>query len=315
MVDFTLLTYAGRFLFMQPLSHYLVLDPWHQLLVLGVLAALAGVGVHHLLGWVAGWYKVSGSHSYLLALSTQWLLVAWVVLLAASYEVGWRSPLLVDYAILPPGEVTDQVSSKVGERLLAPALDKNPRMMDQGSRFTRVQLDIALHDLAPDTYRQALGEAADGLAYGPSADGVTVMAAMALHWVSRPGQTPPPWYKYSEPEMAEGDFPMADFLAALAKEIPRDEVLTRAEWEYVTGKNFLLLVEKPLLVGYLRYYAATSAVLVTLLLMLYLSNAARVKRWLRRRAERRDLELGLVGPALKKKFRRKGDKPQKPAKE
>ncbi|MBI4083604.1 MAG: hypothetical protein HY423_13445 [Candidatus Lambdaproteobacteria bacterium] len=165
------LSLAVRFAFGQPPAVYLAWNPWHLLLVLLMLALLAALGAHHLLGDAVGFYRVGGRPAAGIAVPSLIVLLVSVPLLVAAYLTGTQAEPLAQAALRPADA---QANRQLGGLLLAPVLKAD----EEARPLTRGQMEAALK-AASDTglreaYRAALAAAEPpSPATGPSKPATT----------------------------------------------------------------------------------------------------------------------------------------------
>jgi hypothetical protein len=138
------------------LGEYFQLAEWHQWLVLGVLALLAGAGVHYVLGYVLRFYWRGGKFQWWIAILAMPMLVASVLALTGMYLLGIGAPRLADALLQAGPEGQASLTAQVGTYLLEPALahaEKKPGALGP----TRHQLEQALRAMPTEQLRQALG--------------------------------------------------------------------------------------------------------------------------------------------------------------
>jgi len=138
------------------LGEYFQLAEWHQWLVLGVLALLAGAGVHYVLGYVLRFYWRGGKFQWWIALLAMPMLVFSVLALTGMYLLGIGAPRLSDALLQTAPEGQPALTAAVGTYLLEPALAHAEKRLGAAGP-TRAQLEQALRAMPTEQLRQALG--------------------------------------------------------------------------------------------------------------------------------------------------------------
>ena len=113
-------TLAWRFLLDHQGAPYLVPLPGHLLAVLLVLGLLTAIGLHHLIGYTYGFYRVGRKISVTLAFPSFVMMLASVLVLLCAYALGTTGSHIVWSALASPEARV--VAQPIGARLLAPAL-------------------------------------------------------------------------------------------------------------------------------------------------------------------------------------------------
>ncbi|MDH4224536.1 MAG: hypothetical protein OEW12_02690 [Deltaproteobacteria bacterium] len=275
-----------KFLNNLPMEYYLSLASWHLVAILGGLALLGGIGLHHLLGYVAGWYRIGGKNSKMMAFPTQWVLMGYLVGMVTFYMVGVRAHSLVQFSLSGGGQ-KDPTPVYIGQQVLAPAFDNSQKTRIQ-TEFTRNEVELALYDSPATDLRAAYSSRSMELVRVENPAASRMLAAMALNWLADPEQAPPAWYTPPEPQPgSENLFPLQPFLASLITDVGDEVLLPRKDWEHMVGQKMQTLVTAPILLANIRYYAWGGAALFTFALLNYLFLLNRWKKWVITRQHRK----------------------------
>jgi len=299
-------------------GEWLHLAEWHEWVVLAVLALMAGLGAHYLLGYVFRFYWRGGRFQWWIAILAMPVLVLSVFALTGMYLLGVGSPRLIDSILQSAPEDRPGLTAEVGAYLLEPALAHAER----GSEVpgpTRMELQQALSAMSSEQLREALGgereesaaEAAPPPAASPqtapppgepaprlvpgdqdseaesepapaSPNSTEVILRIVKDWVTDPNQTFP-----GDAESAkEGEAPatppapptLAAYLIDLIGEVSPDAALDSGDWTLIAGTRFAEQLLRSLLLEYLQSSALAGTVLILLLNLGYFWIIQRMAR-------------------------------------
>ena len=299
------------------LGEYFQLAEWHQWLVLGALALLAGAGVHYVLGYVLRFYWRGGKFQWWIAILALPMLVFSVLALTGLYLLGIGAPRLTDALPQAAPEGQPALTAEVGTYLLEPVLahaQKNPGAPGP----TRRQLEQTLRAMPTEQLREALGgeledapepeapketpEAApqatppgeappanDAAGTEPQVEpppapvtASTVVKEIVRDWITEPDQTFPEEIAPAEAgktaPAAKAPPTLGAYLAALIGEVSPDAALPPADWTLIAGTRFTEHLLRPLLLEYLQRGALAGTILILLLNLGYFWTIQRMAR-------------------------------------
>lgn len=301
---------AWRFVLDHPATPYLVPVPWHLLAVLIVLGLLAAAGLHHLLGYTYGFYRVPAGIAPWLALPSLAVLLVSVQVLLGIYLLTALAPDVARFALNAPAAKSS--AAQIGNMLLSPAYGRQTAGEPEGGGINKAGLRRALYAYSQkelrDGFRKQL-QAAQAQLEGASItapEGASATAPqgaaaspelllLALRWAAEDHEDWPPG---TEEEAARaldsgggGAGTAADakpvlslYILSLVAEIGGDLDMARTDWAHVAGNRFIQRVLGPLMVWQVRYLALmllallVAADLAAFFLLAQLKSAVRATR-------------------------------------
>ncbi len=309
------LTLVWRFIPNHPQTGYLFPISWHLMVVLAVLSLLAAAGLHHVIGYTYGFYRLGERFAAWLALPTLVVLTVTMAVLLGAYLAAANAQELVRQAVA--SRAGTLAAERIGFALINPAFTQTE--LDAGSEegITRGALSQALVSIPVETLFEQVAQELSLLGrratlvseVRPAEEG----APMANSPVEKPPRTAPELVGLAQAWAAAplqggapkghsgtaGEGSLAPLLLEFISEISVGTPLTAEEWASVAGHRFVGQELVPEMLWQVRNLALIGIILVVAgnLLYFYLVNLA--KQWARRRlnAKRRALPKVPV-PAL-----------------
>ena len=293
------LALVWRFIVNHPQTGYLFPISWHLMVVLAVLGLLAAAGLHHVIGYTYGFYRLGERFAAWLALPTLVVLTVTMAVLLGAYLAAANAQELVRQAVA--SRAGTLATERIGFALINPAFTQTE--LDAGSEegITRGALSQALAGIPDETLFEQVAQELSLLGRGatlvselrPAEEGAPManspveapprpapeLVALAQAWADEPVQGGGP--EGHAGTAAEGS--LLPLLLELISEISVGTPLTAEEWAGVAGHRFVGQVLVPEMLWQVRNLALIGIFLTVAgnLLYFYLVNLA--KQWARRR--------------------------------
>ncbi len=293
------LTLVWRFLVNHPQTGYLFPISWHLMVVLAVLGLLAAAGLHHVIGYTYGFYRLGERFAAWLALPSLVVLTVTVAVLLGAYLAAANAQELVRQAVA--SRAGTLAAEKIGFALINPAFTQTE--LDAGSEggITRGALSQALVSMPVETLLEQVAHELSLLGRGATLVSEARPADEGEPTVEFPVEEPPrpalelvrlaqTWA--GDPAQGGGadghpgtveEGSLSRLLLELISEISVGTPLTAEEWASVAGHRFVGQVLVPEMLWQVRNLAVLGIILVFAgnLLYFYLLNLA--KQWARNR--------------------------------
>jgi len=293
------LALVWRFIVNHPQTGYLFPISWHLMVVLTVLGLLAAAGLHHVIGYTYGFYRLGERFAGWLALPTLVVLTVTMAVLLGAYLAAANAQELVRQAVA--SRAGTLAAERIGFALINPAFTQTE--LDAGSEegITRGALSQALVSIPDETLFEQVAQELSLLVQRatlvsevrPVEEGAPManspveepprpapeLVGLAQAWAGDPVQGDAP--KGHAGTVAEGS--LLQLLLELISEISVGTPLTAEEWASVAGHRFMGQVLVPEMLWQVRNLALIGIILAVAgnLLYFYLVNLA--KQWARRR--------------------------------